>query len=237
MDDLEFRRFLLADPMSKDNAFEQAKNSSADRQKLSNDVERLNQHIAQALDVPVPGDLYNKLILRQTMANHQQKRKRSRIHLAIAASITFVVGIAFNFIQFSSAYTNIGDYALAHVYHEAEHFTNDGDSKVSLTRLNQKMASFDGSFTEILGDLMFADYCRFDGMKSLHLVFKGVKSPVNIFVVPENEQLSFSRVFADQKLNGQSISFKDKNIIIVGDQTESLEQWRDNINKSIRWSI
>lgn len=235
MDDLEFRRFLLAEPNSKDEKFEQAKNESPERAKQARDAEILDFELAQALNVDVPEGLCEKLILRQTLASHQHKKKRSRAHLALAASVALVMGISYNF-MFSSAHNNIGDYALAHVYHEAEYFTNNDASNVSLASLNSKMASFNGSFTSTLGDLIFADYCRFDGMKSLHLVLRGEKSPVNVFIVPDNEQLSFSPTFSDQVLSGETLGFKGKNVIIVGDKSESLDYWRTTIKNNIQFS-
>lgn len=237
MDDLEFRRRLFAEPNAKDNEFEQAKNMSDERRNLATDIDKLDNHIAQALDVPVPSDLCDRLILRQTLASHQQTKKNSRVHLALAASVTIAVGVAFSFLQFSSAYNNLGDYALAHTYHEVDYFSNADEADVTLASLNKKMASFDGSFTDKMGDLMFADYCRFDGMKSLHLVFRGESSPVNVYVVPHNEDLAFSQRFSDKNLSGKSMSFKDKNIIIVGDHKEPLEEWKDVIRRNIQWSI
>jgi len=139
--------------------------------------------------------------------------------------------------QFSSAYNNLGDYALAHVYHEQGSFANNATNQVTLTSLNQKMAAFDGNFSQPLGKLLFADYCRFDGMKSLHLVYQGKTSPVTVFVVPKNEQLRFSTAFNDEKLFGSSIEFNKSNIIVVADKNESLGQWQQSISETISWSI
>jgi len=139
--------------------------------------------------------------------------------------------------QFSSAYTNLGDYALAHVYHEIEQFSNDDENQVSLAYLNQKMTAFDGNFRKSLGKLISADYCRFDGMKSLHLVFQGLTNPVTIFIVPKNEQLAFSKKFNDESLYGESLSFKHANVIVVADKNESLNQWQRSIKDNITWTI
>jgi hypothetical protein len=99
------------------------------------------------------------------------------------------------------------------------------------------MATFNGIFTDSIGKLMFADYCRFDGMKSLHLVFKGATSMVTVFVVPDNEDLEFIADFSTDKLIGKSQHFKNSNIIVVGDKSESLAQWQTAIDKNINWSI
>jgi len=171
MDDLQFRRSIYADPNSQDQEFLDAIASDPAKQKFAQEIHQLDDKINQAMNVDVPDDLYNKLILRQTLASHQQQKRKKRIHLAMAASVAFAVGLTLNFMQFSSAYTTLGDYALAHVYHEDNHWHNSDEANVSLSSLNQKMAAFDGSFLNAIGKLISADYCRFDSMKSLHLVF------------------------------------------------------------------
>jgi len=88
-----------------------------------------------------------------------------------------------------------------------------------------------------LGVLISADYCRFDGMKSLHLVFKGVTDTVTVFVVPKKEHLKFTDTFSDEKLRGESLGFKHANILVVANKSESLSKWQQVINDNISWSI
>ncbi|MFT5758502.1 MAG: hypothetical protein ACI9LM_003244 [Alteromonadaceae bacterium] len=237
MDDLHFRKSIYADPQTSDDAIIEAINADPAKKKFAQDIDKLDKKIAHAMQIPVPDDLYNKLILRQTMESHQQQKKKTRVHLALAASVAFAVGLTFNFMQVSNVYTNMGDYALAHVNHEAKYFSNNDEAKVTLTSLNQKMATFNGSFAQELGKLIAANYCRFDGMKSLHLVFQGESSPITVFIIPQNDDLAFKASFAEKQLEGKSIRYKDANIIVVGDKKESLQKWQDNIEKNVRWSI
>lgn len=237
MDDLQFRRAIYADPNNQDAETIAAQQQDPSKKQFAQEICQLDAKIKQALQVPVPDDLCNKLILRQTLASHQVHKRKKRIHLALAASVAIVGGLMLNFMQFSSAYSSLGDYALAHVYHEQGSFTNNTTSQVTLTSLNQKMAAFDGNFSQSLGKLLFADYCRFDGMKSLHLVYQGKTSPVTVFIVPKNEQLSFNADFNDKQLFGSSLEFSHSNIIVVADKNESLGQWQQNISDTVNWSI
>ena len=237
MDDLQFRRMIYADPNSRDEDVLDALQDDPSKKEFAQELIQLDEKIKQAMNVPVPEDLCDNLVLRQTLASHQQKKRKSRVHLALAASVAIIAGVAVNFLQFSSSYTNLGDYALAHVYHEEGVFSNQDEKRVSLASLNQKMIAFDGSFNQSLGELISADYCRFDGMKSLHLVYKGVTDTVAVFVVPKNEQLDFSENFEDKKLQGESIGFKDANIIVVADKNESISKWQKSISDNITWSI
>lgn len=237
MDDLHIRRSILADPKARDEAMNEAIKSDPVKQKFVQDVEALDDKIAQAMNVPVPDDLYNKLILRQTLASHQQQKSKTRVRLAMAASVAFVLGLTVNFMMFSSTYKNLGDYAIAHVDHEASHFSNADEANVTLASLNDKMASFKGSFNSTFGTLIFADYCRFDGSKSLHLVFQGESSPVNVFIVPNDEDIEFNAKFANDRFEGRSLNFNHSNVIVVGDKKEPLQQWQERINNNITWSI
>jgi len=169
MDDLQYRRSIYADPTCQDDDILAAQQADPTKKEFAQELIHLDEKLKQAMKVPVPDGLCEKLILRQTLASHQQAKRKSRIHLALAASVAIIAGLVVNYLQFSSSYTNLGDYALAHVYHEQDVFSNNDKTLVSLTSLNQKMMTFDGSFNQSLGQLISADYCRFDGMKSLHL--------------------------------------------------------------------
>jgi len=236
MDDLQFRRSIYADPKTTDAEVLAAIEADPAKQKFSQELDALDEKILSALSIPVPENLSEKLILRQSLASHQQQKRRSRIRLAMAASVAFVMGATFTFLQFSSAYTNVGDYAIAHVNHEAKYFTNSSEANVTLASLNKKMASFNGSFSENFGELIMADFCRFDGMKSLHLVFRGDSSPVNIFIIPNSDHLEFNSSFKGDALKGSAKNFNKSHIIVVGDEAESLQQWQERIAKNVRWS-
>lgn len=237
MDDLQYRRSIYADPTSQDEDIIAAQNADPSKKQLAQELYLFDEKLKQAMKTPVPDDLCNKLLLRQTLASHQQDKRKSRVHLALAASVAIVAGLVVNYLQFSHSYTNLGDYALAHVYHEQNAFFNDDDNRVSLTSLNKKMTTFNGTFNESLGELISADYCRFDGMKSLHLVFRGLTDTVTVFIVPKKEHLAFTNKFSDHKLQGESLNFKQANILVVADKNESLEMWQRNINDKISWSI
>jgi len=237
MDDLEFRRNIYAAPSRQDKDIIAAQKADPAKKKLAQELCQFDEKLKQAMKVPVPDDLCHKLLLRQTLASHQQEKRKTRFHLALAASVAIVAGLVVNYLQFSSSYTNLGDYALAHVYHEANYFSNNDNTRISLTSLNKKMTTFNGNFNEPMGELISADYCRFDGMKSLHLVFQGLTDTVTVFIVPKAEHLAFADKFSDDKLQGESLSFEHANVLVVADKNESLSQWQNVINDNITWSI
>lgn len=237
MDDLQFRRAIYADPKNQDPEIIDAKAQDPSKKSFADEMSLLDEKIKMAMQIPVPEDLSDKLILRQTLASYQNQKRTKRVYLSIAASIAMVGVLLLNFMLFSSSHNTLGDYALAHVYHEDGHFANNTTQPINLTTLNSKMAAFDGQFKASLGKLIFADYCWFDGMKSLHLVYQGETNPVTVFVVPKNEQFVVNTSFSDKNFFGRSLEFEHSNIIIVADKNEPLAKWQKGISNNVTWSI
>jgi len=237
MDDLQFRRSIYADPKTQDSNVLEAKKTDPAKKQFAQSIEKLDQKIYQAMNIDVPDDLYNKLILRQTLASHQQQKRKNRIQLAMAASVAFVIGLSFNFMQGSNSYNNLSDYALAHVAHEAPMFSNNSNAQITLASVNTKMMAFNGHFTQPLGKLISASNCDFGGINVLHLVYQGKDQPVTVFVMPPNSNLNFESNFSNGKLYGEAQQYNNASIIVVGDKNEPLKQWETNIRKNITWSI
>ena len=103
MDDLQFRRSIYADPSSLDEDIIAAQNDDPAKKKLAQELCQLDERIKQAMSIPVPDDLCNKLLLRQTLKSHQQNKRKTRIHLALAASVAIIAGIVVNYLQFSNS--------------------------------------------------------------------------------------------------------------------------------------
>lgn len=236
MDDLIFRRSIYADPKTSDPEILEAIKNDPQKQKLANDLGKFDDKIFAALSVDVPSDLANKLMLRQTMADHTKQKKKSRIHLALAASVVFTVGVTMNMFQFSSSYNNLGDHSLAHVHYENGSFKNMATENITLESVNKRLANFGGNFTSLVGEVISADFCRFDGIKSLHLVFQGENSPVTVFVIPHEDSLTVKNDFSDAKYDGKTIQYLQSNIVVITEKDESVNEWQSKINQNIEWS-
>lgn len=70
MDDLEFRRRLLADPSLSDPELAAAVAADPARQRAADEAARLERGIRAALEVEVPQDLADRVLLRQAIAEH-----------------------------------------------------------------------------------------------------------------------------------------------------------------------
>ncbi|MDG1733764.1 MAG: DUF3379 family protein [Thalassotalea sp.] len=237
MDELELRRRLYANPNDESDELAQALADDKNSKDFADELKRFDDKIASALNIDVPENLANKLILRQSLHSHQLTKRKSRIHLAMAASVAFIVGLGVTYINFSPAHTSVADYSLAHYHHEAESFPKVASANFSLASLNTQMEDLNVGFIEKVGRLISVDGCFFDGMSSMHLVFEGEYDNITVFIIPQAEHLAFNDKFSDDSVQGISKKYANGEVIIMGDKKESLDLWQEKIDSSIKWSI
>lgn len=234
MDELNFRRRIYADP--NDHAQDIIDACAKDKSKANfkNDMLQFDEQIKNALSVPTPDNLSERILLGQSLENQQRAKRRNRVHLALAASVAFAIGISLQIGGVSPRFDSLGDHAIAHLTEEMSHIPSTAD--YTLDQLNVKLASFGGQLTEQLAPIKFANFCRFDGTKSLHLVLAGERGDVTIFVVPKDAQLAVSKSFSNLKFSGQTISFGNANMVVITEKNnERVSQWSEKLNRAIQW--
>ncbi|GAL05586.1 hypothetical protein JCM19237_676 [Photobacterium aphoticum] len=89
MDDLEFRRRLLADPNDNHPDMLESRNASLANRKLSDELQSLDSKLAQAMKVDVPDDLADKILFHQTS---QPTPRRYRTSAFLVGGIRRVFG-------------------------------------------------------------------------------------------------------------------------------------------------
>jgi hypothetical protein len=234
MDDLKFRRTLYADPNCTDEKVLKAMADDPAKQAFCKELKQLDKKLDAASQVEVPKDLVHKLILRQTMQTHKSQKIRSRVHLALAASVAFVIGVSFTLWQQSSL-INLSEQAIAHVYQEGD-YALDAQENISLQQVNAKLASFGGTFTEDIGRVYYANFCDFENVRSLHMVVQGENGKVTIFVVPHENNHRTEGTTLDSKYKSQAADLMRASIVVVGEQNENVTLIKQNISKKLQFS-
>lgn len=220
MDELEFRRQAYADPNDNSEPFQAAMGDAPGRADFVQQLQSMDRELEQVLKIPVPEDLADRLLLKQNLAVHQTQKRRHRWQLAAAASFAFAVGLSMAL--FNQGTTDLGQHALAHVAHEAG-FTDTVDEAVDLKGLNTKLASFGGRFSELPGQVFYANYCDFEGIRSLHVVMGSDQGRVTLFVIPRQNEMPLPAQFADQRYHGIGQDRAGVHLAIVGDKNQALE--------------
>ncbi len=234
MDELEFRRRIYADPHTNDEAVIAAAKADKNKQAFWNGVKSLDQQLGKAVDIPVPQDLAHRLIWQQGVEQFKQKKKRSRRFFTIAASVAMIAGFSFTlWSQWLNA--DLQKQLLTHVAHADEEQPHS-DLPADLSNVNSKLASLDGYLEQNIGDIKIANFCYLGAAKTLHLILKTAQGNLSVFVLPEYEDRSLSRYFANEQFKGSLITMNNRNVVIVGGQQTDLSDLETKLKQNLKFS-
>lgn len=219
MNNTEFQQILLADPFSRNPALLAAMAHDADLQQFANELQQQQRDLDDALQVPVPPMLAERLL---HIPQQHKSRRNWFTPLALAASIALVSVVGVKLYQSGYA-TDLGNHALAHVHHEHNTLLTQA-SVQPLAEVNLKLADFNARLDNWQDEIIFARYCTFQGIKSLHLAIKTPGGYATIFVVPKDAGLKFVNSFADEHYQGMTLAMATANVIIVSNNSSDLQQ-------------
>lgn len=233
MDELEFRRKVYADPDCEDQDFLHALDADTNLEDVVADLKDLNNKIDNALKIDVPTDLEEKLRQQPNVCQLHKVRRKNRAYIALAASITLVVGLTFTMLRLTPV--DMGENALAHVYHEEKAMRADAD--IPYEQVNAQLASVKVlpkmSFSKQPGKITYTTYCDFKGVRGLHLVMEGKQDNVAVFIFPKESRMKLQASFADDKYKGEVIEQDDAYLIFVGKQDQDLEVVRKEVQNTL----
>ena len=231
MNNTEFHQILLADPFSQHPALLAAMAQDAELQQFADELQQQQLELDDALQVPVPPMLAERLL----QIPQQQKTGRSWFTpLALAASIALVSVLGTQLYQVNYA-TDLGSHALAHVYHEHDYLQQHAQRQ-PLAAVNLKLADFSASLQDWQDEIIYARYCDFQGVRSLHLAVKTATGYATVFIVPKDAELGFSETFADEKYQGITLAMRNANVVVVSDSSADLQQLPQKIRQKLIFS-
>jgi hypothetical protein len=223
MDELSFRRSIYAEPNTTDPDIIQAAKNDPAKQAFWDEVKAMDTQLAQAMNIAVPENFAEKLILRQGMDEFTQKRRKRPWYVAIAASVAMVVGVSYMTLLANN--NGLASDVFAHVSHE---YMNKemtmGGQNITQEAINEKMATFNGVLSEDIGEVVSANYCYLNTIKSLHMIVKGKTGLVNLFIVTDNKSKEQAENFSNDEFIGTSFLLSSAQIIIIGNDREDVSQ-------------
>ncbi|MGJ8581850.1 MAG: DUF3379 family protein [Psychromonas sp.] len=244
MDDILFRHTAIATPNDKSEEFLERTLSNDASKNLVDESKAFDKLLKDSLKVDVPDDLADKIMLEQSFALDRDKNVSTRWHIAIAASIAFVIGLSIPLIQQTAQQpvevaqvpTDIGSVALELVKNEY-FLTAKANENATLQTVNAKLAVYGATAQEGLGEVLFVNYCSFKGTSALHMILNGEKGRVTVFVVPEQGDFKPATKFNNEHLKGMSEQMGKASVVIVGEMDEPLEMIKEKLHDSIKWDI
>jgi len=257
MDDLEFRRRVIVQPHNEDQDITDFAKQDPEHQQFIEQMQELDDSLTQALDIPVPEGLADRILANtpeyndehsapdnvthenvaaaDNVINAQSRFKLGGAPLAMAASLFVAIGAFF----FTSNEHNVaygaGEHALTHIYHEIGSL--EKSTEISLQTVNEKFAELGGKLDELPGKVTYLMFCDFKGQRGLHLVFESEHGPMTVFIVPSREQ-PFGigeNDFSDQRFAGRIDRGPDADTILVASLGAPVDQYTNRVNNAIRW--
>lgn len=238
MDELEFRRRLVADPQDEEVA--KYASQQPELQAQLEDMRDFDKFLSHSLDIDVPDGLAERIIAKQQLLEEEHDKvthvswfRRISAPLAVAASM-LVAAVIFYYGGLAHP-TDTAEHALAHVYYEQNAL--EKQESVPLQTVNEKLAMLGGKFDTLPGKIVYATFCNFKGQKSLHLVMQSEFGPLTVFVVPADQQSTQDQKdnFSDSRFEGLIAHHEKANTILVANRGAPLERFQTEVNNSLRW--
>jgi hypothetical protein len=233
MDDITFRRTIYADPFTKDPDVIAAAKNDPKKQAFWNEIRGMESSLKQAMDIPVPEDLAEKLILRQSMNRFQKHKKRQPWYLALAASVVLASVLSIAVFNMSSG--NLTNDVFAHMDHVAYEINKYGPTDIA--SVNNKLASYNGQIKDGMGDIVSANYCYLNSIKSLYLIIKGEQGLTSLFVLPSQLSESVEQEFTNNVYTGSAFLLKSAKIIIVGENASQVASLKEKAKQLMSFSV
>jgi len=247
MDELEFRRRILAEPSTIDKELKAFAEQDTDKQAFIDDVRAFDDELSKALNIPVPENLAQRIIDNtysseaesaeqplDTIVEAKSRFAFNRLYLAAAASFLVAISVFFVSNKQHTLYS-VGEHAFAHLYHEIGSL--DKHEAIDLASVNEKFATIGGHLDELPGKVTYLMFCDFQGKKGLHLVFESDFGPMTVFIVPSDEQPfgTGSDDFNDERFAGHINRGDRADTILIASIGAPLDSYNNMINDAIRW--
>ena len=232
MDDLTFRKTVYADPFTKDPELIEAAAKDPKKQAFWHEIKAMEIELQAAMNIHVPEHLAEKLILRQTLSEHKETTQKRPWYIALAASVVFASILSFSMLNSGS--NKLSDDVFAHMSHVDVELMKSAN--VDLNAINDKLASFNGQVDGDLGEVVSANYCYLDKIKSLHVIIRGEHGLTSLFVVPDSITDSISKTFSNATYQGASFLLESAKVIIVGENKSDVERLEQRAKQAMSFS-
>lgn len=228
MECIEFRRRMLEVPADKAAALAGHRLACRACADWAARQRRFDARVADALAVPVPDGLAERVRMRASWS-----RDRRRRWPAVAAVL--VVAVAGLSALQSWRTEPLGEAVVDHLYHEPE-LLLASDGTVDTGRLGAVLARVGGSLDGDIGKVTHAGLCLIRGRLAAHLVVAGGHGPIAVLVMPGQGVDTVTPV-GDGSMHGSVLPAGNGSVAIIGFRGESLEALADRIRRSLNLEI
>lgn len=253
MDELEFRRRTIVQPMDDDPALLEAAQASPANRKHLEEMKRLDQRLHQALEIEVPTGLAERILLRQALTTDDDALAPMPVSpradwrpvagwrsLAMVAGVAFLLGMSTRWLSWpvtTQAAPSLAQIAMAHL-HAEEPFIRHVDEQVPLGAVNAELMKYGATLSNMQElKVTYVNHCAFFQGPALHMVIQGKMGAVTLFLVPKHVPLRLQPSFEDGRLKGNTVPLEGANLVLIGSLQEPLVPLAQTLRARLHWSI
>jgi hypothetical protein len=192
------------------------------------DVRRVDARLAQAIKLPVPEGLKERVLLRRSIAGN--RTRRLGYELALAAGLVLAIALG---LSYPRSEDGLRDAVAAYVQ---QHAVRDpaGDTRLSRDTVNAALHEVGIELNQGVGEIAFAKPCDIYEGRGAHLIVPGERGPVTVLIMPE-ANVRQEVMLRSGNLIGKIVPCPRGSIAIVGTKDEALDVIHQRMEGAINW--
>ena len=235
MNCLEARRRLLVDPSRPGREAREHLSACAACAHESDRLLRLDEAIRGALRVEPAPEMDARILLAQVL--RRRPAWVGREVMAVAAALLLSLGVAIWTLWVPGAGapqagSSLSAAVLDHIRSEIGHLQRD--EEVPPQALVSMLSSFGATLQEDLGAVRFMSRCRIRKTDGMHLVLNGVRGPITVLLMPEEQMLQVEAVDGT-RFHGLVVPAGRGSMAVVGEKAEPLGNLVEKLDRAVVW--
>ncbi len=231
---LEFRRHLMIDPLSRDEAALAHENQCHDCTGFARELRAQEMQLRHTLrEIRPPEGLAERIQLAARFEHNATVRRRW--WYASAASLLLMVGVSMVSLWQTSLErggVTLAQSVVSHIEDEAHHLR--AAQPVSGGRLKWVFERFGAELAGDIGPVNFAAECLMRTRNGVHLVLPGELGPITVFFMPGES--ADGPIAVDQgRFQGEIVPTAWGSIAVIGEQGEALAGKGSRLAAAVRW--
>lgn len=230
MDCLEYRRRMTEAPGEADATMRRHRLACATCAAWSVEAGAFEARLKEALNVPVPEGLAERVKLKASWQRPAPSRWRG-----LAAGMFVLVAAGLITVRALTPQPALADALVEHLHHEPE-LLLPSEVAVDAARLEQVLRLVGGRMDVDLGRVTHAGLCPIGGELAAHIVVSGRNGPVAVIVMPGRE-VGASMPVGDASFAGTIVPVGRGSVAIIGYHGEPIEELAERIRNSVELGI
>ena len=227
MNYFEFKQQLLKDSFTKDEEFHRLRKEDLRCAKAYDEAMAFEKKLKQALNVKVPDNLKDSIVLRQTTAHVLQTSMR-RYAIAATMFLSFVIASAAWYVKQPGP---IEEFVINELKKKPEVFISQQD--LPRQEVEALFASLNTKVSEDLGQVRFMKTCPTPGGTGVRMVLMTDSGPVTILYMP-NTELKQQVDFELNNYKGRVVAMENGAAAIIGTNASQISYMENKIQSSLR---